>query len=248
MKQLWLSHGWTDVSAIWGSKKVVPTFKSDRKVIEQWPDFQVAMGEVDADWYYLSGHHGREFSADLSAEDEMVPHFNTHENCGFFNHVYHDGQWEHGDADNPYDHIQDLDVFMRTGNENWGGYGSQTNPLYSRCQDNCRGIFLVGCRALAYKAARKMYTQFFPNAVVIGPVSRESMAINRLMKVCKGYGRDFFVDPWEYDPEELVTKLNPSLTGFDHMAVLRGGEFWFPVKKGVIRQIAADDDIADDIP
>lgn len=247
LKQLWLSYGWEDVSALWGSKRMVPTFKQDKAVIEKWPDFQVGMGDVEADWYYLSGHHGRQFAADLGPDDDMLDHFNTHENCGFFNEVYHSGRWEEADAQNPYEHIRDLDVFMRTGNENYNGMASETNPLYGTCHDNCRGIILVGCRGLAYKSARRMYNEYFPNAVVIGPVSKESTAIVKLLKVFKGYGRDFFVDPTQYDFEEVVKKLNPFLAMYDRMALQYGGEMWMPIKGGKVKCIGIEDDITDDI-
>src|SRR5215813_8693079 len=64
MKSLWRSYGWDDISPIWGDRPTVPTFKQDPRIIEQWPDFQSAMTECEADWYYLSGHHGRQFDRD----------------------------------------------------------------------------------------------------------------------------------------------------------------------------------------
>ncbi len=58
MKALWWSYGWPDISPIWGTRATVPTFKQDPAMISQWPDFQAQMTECEADWYYLSGHHG----------------------------------------------------------------------------------------------------------------------------------------------------------------------------------------------
>src|SRR5437867_1175963 len=64
MKALWRSYGWEDISPIWSNRATVPTFKQDPAIIAQWSEFQSAMTDCEADWYYLSGHHGRQFMRD----------------------------------------------------------------------------------------------------------------------------------------------------------------------------------------
>jgi len=133
MKALWFQHGFTDESPIWGSRSTVPTFKNQRSVIEQWPDFQWQMQEVDADWYYLSGHHGRRLSADARGIDE-VTHVNTQKDVGFFNAHYHHGTWE-GHA------AKELEVYMSTSTGPWDVYehGPRDNPLHGQPHPKCEG-------------------------------------------------------------------------------------------------------------
>src|SRR5262245_11171299 len=70
MKSLWRSYGWEDISPFWGDRPTVPTFKQDPKMFEVWSDYQEAMTECEADWYYLSGHHGRQFKRDTERFDK----------------------------------------------------------------------------------------------------------------------------------------------------------------------------------
>src|SRR5215510_12685443 len=85
MKQLWLSYGWEDISPIWGNQRNVPTFKDSPAVVEEWPEFQRDMMQCEADWYYLSGHHGRQFAADADRFDSGLDLENFLSRAGFFN-------------------------------------------------------------------------------------------------------------------------------------------------------------------
>jgi hypothetical protein len=89
IKQVFNKFKAKDISPLWGNQSTVPTFKKDKKTIDKWFDFQTQMKDVDPDWVYLSGHHGREFKSDADGMSSRE-HMNTQKEVGFFNHVYHD--------------------------------------------------------------------------------------------------------------------------------------------------------------
>src|SRR6185503_10786767 len=115
MKSHWRKLGFTDITPKWGTRDSVPTFKQDAAIINQWSDFQAQMEGVEADWYYLSGHHGRRFKSDLKDYPDMMDHINRHEQVGIFNEVYHHGQWDHDSQSSPDAHRKPLDVYMESG-------------------------------------------------------------------------------------------------------------------------------------
>jgi hypothetical protein len=226
MKARWLKYGFKDISPIWGGKPQVPSFKSDPKVIAQWPDFQSAMTEVEADWYYLSGHHGRQFASD--GEDlDMREHAHTQKEIGFFNEPYHTGPWDKASASDPDKGRSGKDVYMTTSSDDWVyTLGPEDNPLYNSPHEGCKGVLLIGCNSLRYTATRVALTKYFPSAVIIGLMSRESNGISRVMKVADKYGRSFFKDPTSVDPYELNRTLNPFQGQFDGMAVMHAGTLY----------------------
>ena len=169
----WLKQGWQDISPLWGDKATVPTFKDKKAVIERWPEFQEEMLSVMADWYYVSGHHGCRFANDVG-ESDFFEFTQTYEHAGFFNEPYHVGPWEHADSNNPDAGRSSLDVYMSTSFTDWENPyspGPEDNPLHYNSQENCKGILLVGCRALGYLCSRQAWGAYFPNAVIIGPVT-----------------------------------------------------------------------------
>src|SRR5262245_9884055 len=99
MKSWWLRQGWSDISPMWGDRPTVPSFKDQRAMIAQWPEFQRQMIDVEADWYYLSGHHGVQFESDAERMSK-IDLLNTAEIVGFFNEPYHMGPWTQASQDN----------------------------------------------------------------------------------------------------------------------------------------------------
>ncbi|MEP0847866.1 MAG: hypothetical protein HRF50_13735 [Phycisphaerae bacterium] len=229
MKSLLLKHSFRDISPLWGEQAAVPTFKDNQSVIRRWPEFQQAMTQVEADWYYLSGHHGRQYMVD-GEELSGREHFNQQEVAGFFNEPYHLGPWEHASQDDPDAGRSANDVFMKTSQDDWVYEpGPDDNPLFTSPHESCKGVFLVGCNGLAYRASREKWAEYFPNSLIIGAISREANSISKILKVVQEYGKDFLADPTDYDPEELIWKLNPRPTPLDVLAIIHSGTFYFPV-------------------
>lgn len=245
MKSWWLKQGWQDISPLWGDKATVPTFKDKKAVIERWPEFQEEMLSVMADWYYVSGHHGCRFANDVG-ESDFFEFTQTYEHAGFFNEPYHVGPWEHADSNNPDAGRSSLDVYMSTSFTDWENPyspGPEDNPLHYNSQENCKGILLVGCRALGYLCSRQAWGAYFPNAVIIGPVTRESNSITKLMKIPQKFGRSFFLDPKSVDPVALCKMLNPVLGVFDRMAVMSDNTLYVPLSGGKVLELPADEPV-----
>ena len=241
MKSLWLKHGFRDISPIWGNQANVPTFATSPSMIAQWPQFQEEMTGVEADWYYLSGHHGREFASDFSGGGvTLLEHVNSQFYVGFFNEPYHMGPWRRASVNDPKAGESSLDVYMTTSGDDWVyDLGPQDNPLYNAPHTNCKGVLLVGCNTLVYKQDRIMLNKYFPNALIMGLMSGENNSIRKIVKTSHGYGRKLFTNPESIDPVELVNKLNPQLAIIDRMGVMKNGMLYYPRVDGV-EQIPAD--------
>lgn len=233
IKSQWLSYGFKDVSPLWGDEAAVKTFKDDKATIARWSEFQQAMAGVEADWYYISGHHGRQFKSDGEGV-AAYEHYRDQEHTGFFNEPYHMGVWHHDNPDNPAEHASTDDVYM-TMTEDDGGcdMGPTCNPLFQKVHSDCKGVLLIGCNSLIYSAPRKMLAKYFPNALMIGLMGREGNAMGRLLPVIQGYGREFFTNPDSIDAEELAWKLNPGRFAPDKMGVVKGGMLNFIVREKI---------------
>lgn len=241
LKAMFCSHGFKDVSPLWGNQLLVPSFKSRPDIIARWPEFQQAMTEVEADWYYLSGHHGRRFRSDGANQDSRT-HLNGQEHVGFFNEHYHHGPWDHGAPDNPDAHASPRDVYMSTSTADWVyELGPTDNPLYSAPHTQCRGVMLVGCNTLIYKKVRQQLVHYFPNAVVIGLMSRETSSITAILRVAHQHGRQFFTDPKSIDPVDLCNELNPNAWSPDKLGVISDGVCYFRVNHRTYQFPATED-------
>jgi hypothetical protein len=228
IKALWRKHGFADISPIWGGRSQVPTFKDQATVIRQWPDFQRQMTDVEADWYYVSGHHGPEFESDYDWWGEgAFWRYNHVDRVGFFNEIYHHGVWHDDSVDNPTAHASPLDVYMKTASDDWVyDLGPQDNPLFNAPHTQCKGVMLVGCNTLIYRHCRMLWRYYFPNAVVIGMMSKESNSIARILNTVQQYGREFFLDPKSISPVELARSLNPFLKTYDLIGVMSDGRLY----------------------
>jgi hypothetical protein len=227
IKRIWRGYGFSDVTPLWGDKASVPTFQMDKRVIARWPEFQEAMASCEADWYYLSGHHGRQFSDDFDADDKWG-HVANQKEVGFFNEPYHTGPWEKASASDPDKGRTDNDVYMTTSREGGGceGLGPEDNPLYQSVHDSCRGVLLIGCNSLIYRHPRIMYNKYFPSAVVIGLVTGEGNSIAKVKRLNTKYGRSFWLDPRSVDPAEIAAYLNPNPGLVDMMGVMCDGTLY----------------------
>ncbi len=246
IKKKWLKYGFTDVSPIWGRQTNVPTFKSQKSIIDQWPTFQSQLSSLTADWYYLSGHHGRQFGIDGSTSDTST-HVKDQKEIGFFNHWYHEGTWDHAAPGDPLKGQLPLEVYMTSTRATpILPAGPQDNPLHARVRSECRGVICVSCNNLVYLTCRQALATFFPNAVVIGMVYKNSSdampLMRRLLKVCK---KDFFIKPKDAPPDELCKKLNPhpSRNLKDILGVQRDGNLTFIDVGGALKTIPIADPV-----
>lgn len=238
IKSVWNKYKAKDISPLWGTKSTVPTFKKDKAVIDKWYDFQQQMQHVDPDWIYLSGHHGREYESDSQGQT-VQQHADGQKEIGFFNHVYHDNTWHKGTAAEP----DPLEVYMTTSSDphDPDNLMPWDNPFYTRVREDVKGVMLVGCNTLIYMHDRIQYNYYFPNAVVIGLMSREGSSLNKMIKAFDRHGRAFFDDPTIVDPPDLVKLMNNYAGANDWVAVQYGNELFRPVgKKDVKTQVATD--------
>lgn len=243
MKSLMLKHGFTDISPLWGDQPTVPTFKSDPAVIARWPEFQQAMVYCEADWYYLSGHHGRQYAADYTPDLTIYEHANSQYITGFFNHDYHHGLWEHASVYDPHSHESPRDVFMKTSlGADFYEMEKTDNPLFVNVHSRCKGVMLIGCNTLIYKSARVAMSKYFPNALVIGLVSKENNSTRHILRVANKYGRKLFTNPESIDPAQLVQELNPRPAHVDNMGLIKDGVFHYVTPSGP-KQIAVGDNL-----
>ena len=243
MKSLWLKHGFTDISPLWGDQATVPTFKSDPAVIARWPEFQQQMVFCHADWYYLSGHHGRQYAADYTSDLTIYEHVNSQYVTGFFNHDYHHGPWEHASVYDPHNHESPRDVFMTTSlDADFYELGKTDNPLFTSVHPTCKGVMLIGCNSLIYRSARAAMARNFPNALIIGLVSTENNSTRHIVRVSNKYGRKLYTNPESIDPVQLVRDLNPSPTTIDRMGLIKDGVFHYTTVSGP-KQIPADSNL-----
>lgn len=231
LKSLWLSYGFRDISPLWGHQSRVPSFKDNPALIRRWPEFQREMMSCEADWYYISGHHGREFKVQ-GKQDSALYHYNSQKSTGFFNEPYHHGPWTYGSDDNPTAHASANDVYMSMTTDGPGceGPDPQDNPLYTSPHNDCMGVFLIGCNSMVYHYVRLKLVKYFPNALIIGLMGKEGAAMKKTQRVIQEYGREFFTDPDSIDAEELIHKLNPNRFAGDKMGVIQHGKMHFIVK------------------
>jgi len=192
-KSQWLRYGFKDVTPLFGSQSTVPSINDS--MVGQGRQMLKAMATVGADWFMISGHHGALYSSDYnsyttdgSAEvnDEMTNLdwdrlHDEEEYCGFFNNAYHEAYWDNGTRTHhvPADNLPPYAascianaVYLRTAETAPDSICSidQDNPVFDSTSHAPapKGIILSACNTLSYKHARKTWSGYFPNAVVIG--------------------------------------------------------------------------------
>ncbi len=277
VKRRWEKFGFRDVTPrIGNARSEVATFKKD-KYAQQWEDFQEKLGKVYPEWIYISGHHAAQFWASANVDNNGRP-YNTNEEyrleqseVGFFNEDYHLGRW-HWIKQTPPQVItqKPTEIFMSMTNEGGGGllaFETENVPKFQRSRRNpllgelrnpfCMGLLLIGCNTLTYGRVRRALTNSFPEAVVIGLVSKNSAnaipLIQRIFKVCN---RAWFLDPTrapghpskELDPMELARRINFPVgkryrqnTVHDLVSVMYEGRYYFPILKSEPKALVIDD-------
>jgi hypothetical protein len=92
-KRLWKKYGFKDVSPLWANRRKVPSLNG-KMVEKDGVQFLSEMEAINADWYVLSGHHGRLYTVDLFTYiGNLRDYFNKLEYAGFFNNNYHHSRW-----------------------------------------------------------------------------------------------------------------------------------------------------------
>ena len=250
MKSQRRGYGFTDISPLWADKPQVPTFMSDPKVIARWPEFQAEFCGVDAHWYYVSGHHSRQFASDNTDDAEDDARWQkmllTNRATGFFNEPYHVGPWEHHvrTGDGPLPPNGPKDVFFHTARDDLEDPPHpRDNPLYHHVHSAARGVMMAACNTLTYTQARKLWAKYFPNAVIMGLLTRESCSSIQYAKIGQKFGKKFYTEPYREDITEDLVKLinpNPRNTEFDRIGVIWKGTLWYRRKDKSVTSIPVD--------
>jgi hypothetical protein len=179
--------------------------------IAQWPSFQLALVDVKPDWFFISGHHGRQFDDDWDGiADDFPAHAAAEKETGYFNEWYHSGTW----VNKPTGPNKKFEIYMTTAHPSLLSVPLKPNdnPLFAEINTKCKGVVLMGCNSMTYPVCRDQWLKFFPNALFIGNTSRVnggSEAIIPLLqdKIC---GDEFFRDPPSGDAEmaKLCYRMN----------------------------------------
>jgi hypothetical protein len=194
MRARWLGWAFKDITPLWSADRRVHTFTTDRDV-PQWPTFQQQLADVHADWYYLSGHHGRQFGREYMPGDDQIAHGNNQKEVGFFNERYHSGRWKHNTPANP-GLPQPNEVYMSMSTVPTSTpLGPQDNPLYLKGRPDCKGMILMACSTLRYKSVRTALMSAFPNAVIIGFLAQTPLGDEALGPIAQVCSRSFFIEP-----------------------------------------------------
>jgi len=183
-KSQWLSYGFKDVTPKFSARSTVPSLNG--AMVAQGRGMLKDMASIAADWYMVSGHHGALYASDygrFNTPDGRMDQrriTNEEEYCGFFNEAYHESYWEHAARDShdaaalpgtPADSI-----YLRTTDAAPADIAShdQDNPVFdaTSAAPSPKGIIISACNTLAYRSARKTWSGYFPQAVIIGPTGR----------------------------------------------------------------------------
>jgi hypothetical protein len=201
----WLSWGWEDVTPIYGKRKSVKAWPNAKG----WTEFKDACRSVEADWIFISGHHGRQYASDWRPpgdhRDDAVNFrsFNRQAEAGFFNNTYHHGQWDHASLAKPDEHKLEGSIYLST-----TASGKNTpetdNPFYGAPHPATKGVILSACNTLIYKHTRLALRKYFPNAIMIGTWSKTKVGGTAFSNpVLKGTDKQFFVSP-PTDPAQIA--------------------------------------------
>jgi hypothetical protein len=187
-KSQWLAYGFKDVTPKFGTQSSVPSLNG--AMVAPGREMLKAMATVGADWLMLSGHHGALYASDYNlfpAADGSMDQkriVNEEQYCGFFNEAYHESYWEHASRD----HHDSADfkpkaaallpsaIYLRTTDTAPADIAShdQDNPMFDATSSSPppKGIIISACNTLIYKSARTTWSNYFPNAVIFGTISR----------------------------------------------------------------------------
>ncbi len=188
-KSQWLRYGFKDVTPVFAGQSTVPSLNGS--MVAQGRQMLKQMVDVAADWFMVSGHHGALYQADYenfstpegSRDNQALS--NGEEYCGFFNESYHKGRWETASRDDPDStsfpspnlatyHANE--IYLRTTDTAPGSIAkhAQDNPVFDSTAwaPAPKGIIISACNTLFYKSARKTWSGYFPNAIIIGTMGR----------------------------------------------------------------------------
>jgi hypothetical protein len=226
-KSQWLSYGFKDVTPKFSGRSTVPSLNGS--MVAPGRDMLKEMASVAADWYMISGHHGALYESDYdrfnTADGAMDVRriTNEEEYCGFFNEAYHESYWEHAARDH-HDAV-DLpgtpanSIYLRTTDAAPAAIAShdQGNPVFDSTSwaPAPKGIIISACNTLAYRSARKTWSGYFPNAVIIGPISRivTGTWVSSAVASAQATNESFWRDPQSVlDQAGMCEQLEKQLT------------------------------------
>lgn len=233
-KSQWLSYGFKDITPTFGSQSTVPSLNDS--MVSQGRQMLEAMKSVNADWYMISGHHGVIYTSEymnyLGADQDVdfTACANGAPYCGFFNEAYHAGRWmwasqSDPDAQNyatpPANLAQNEanEIYLRTTDAapDSAAKQNQDNPVFDSASSSPapKGIIISACRTLFYLSARKTWSSYFPNAVIIGTNDRivSGTWVSSAIAAAQMTNESFWRDPQSIlDQDGMCTQLEQQLT------------------------------------
>jgi hypothetical protein len=223
-RRVWRSkrhYGYLDVTPVFGERKRVPSLfkKKSAKLMNDAIQCRSKMADTVADWYMLSGHHGRLYGADYDATLSATNWANSLEYAGFFNDDYHHGRWNGASRADP----NWVPSAIYTGktkrsmmkHQKWEIYLSTTkepdpmvapftldNPLLAKAsrgkrQARAKGFILSACNTLTFSHTREAWDAYYPDAVFIGTfrtIAAGTQVTNAIKKT-RLCNRAFWEDP-----------------------------------------------------
>jgi len=199
---------------------------STKGPISHWSTFQSQLVDLEPDWIFLSGHHGRRLASDWDKDAEtFAEHAAKQTQTGYFNKWYYEGKWEGETGPN-----SQFEIYMTTSHGPSGPLEAEDNPFFARVHTACRGVVLNGCNSLSYPVARKAWIEHFPNALIIGnnrtvKGGKDSIRPLLLDSVC---GDEFYRDPpaGDDDMAKAAYQINLALPAYrGAIRLQRAGSF-----------------------
>lgn len=256
-KGQWLRYGFKDVTPLFGSRSSVPSLNDS--MVDQGRQMLKAMAYVVADWYMVSGHHGCIYADDYNRyTTDGKPWDSDHHNldvnklydeepyCGFFNEAYHKTYWDYGTRDyhtpksnSSSSSLIAKSIYLRTTDAAPANIGptDEDNPVFDSTSwaPEPKGFILSACNTLSYKAARKTWSTYFPNAVFIGTTSWivSGTWVSTAVASAAMTNESFWRNPQSIldqagMPEQLEKQLTANFPSSSEISVLYKGNLYRP--------------------
>jgi hypothetical protein len=249
-KSQWLAYGFKDVTPKFGTQSSVPSLNGS--MVPKGREMLKDMVNVSADWYMISGHHGALYSSDYgrySSDGNPVKDdlsnldsarlYDEEEYCGFFNEAYHEGRWEQASRSSPDTGSSANEIYLRTTDAAPSGIAThdQDNPVFDSTAwaPAPKGIIISACNTLAYKSARKTWSGYFSNAVIIGPSDRivSGTWVSNAIASAQMTNEAFWRDPQSIldQPgmcEQLEKQLTANFPSSSSIGVIYKGTLYLP--------------------
>lgn len=218
-------YSYRDITPVVNKRNKVPSFYSrgfrNNKGLALGKRVLSELKKTNADWYLLSGHHGRLYSSDWDQSKPLTEYYNKLKYAGFFNNDYHHGRWVEATQTSPkwnpdtnpdYSRSERKKMKEHLKYELYLGNTEKppstiapfdmTNPflepsMKAKRQGKCKGFIISACNTLIYPSVRKTWHDYYPDSVFIGTfrrIGRGGWVTNAIYK-SKYSNKAFWEDP-----------------------------------------------------